>query len=442
MYTSFASFDLVHSDAFPMASGRLPLIGHVLRMMRDMPGLMRAAHEAHGDFFRVDMGFGTRVVVVANPVAYELLSNKRVSSDILNASAGPIVEGSLMGMDGRAHRRARKAMGGAFSRVGLRASEAGGLIASETSALVERWSGAESCAVVQDTRELALSIVFRLIGAPADALSDWSRRYFALLFGGGRIPGPVAWRGKRAQRWLNGQLAEVVLRCRAEGKRDTLVGALAHGEDDEGQLLEVDELVPSLRLLVLAGHETSATSISWCLLELAEHPELWERLLDEVGRVERAPEGPDELAALPFCVALVREIMRLYTPAPVVLRRTTEPIELGGQLVEEGCGLLIPLILLNRDPTVFPNPDAFLPDRWLASEPPSGPPQIAPFGGGPHTCLGLHLAQLEVVHVLVAVAKAMGAAGRRPSRRGRPRPSSTWFPLAHPALGTRLWWVS
>ena len=421
-----------------MAPGRLPLIGHVHRLIRDLPGFMREARGQHGDFFRVDLGLGRQLLAVGSDVAYELLLNRQVSSDILDG-VGAVLNGSIMTMDGARHRRMRKAMAGPFTRAHLDASTVGALIAEETGALLERWVGAESCAVAEDIRALGLNVIFRLIGVEPEDLREWSTMYATMISSRARIPG-LAGPSFRARRWVDAELTKILQRCRAEGIRDTLVGALAHGEDEDGGLVDVAELVPSVRLLVLAGYETSATSIGWSLIELAEHPELWARLCAEVAGVERAPRTPTELERLPFTVALGREIMRLYTPATVVLRRTTEVIEIGGHRVEAGRELLFPLCLLNRNPETFPEPDALRPERWLGPDAPRGPAQIVPFGGGPHTCLGMHLAHLEVAHVLVAVTKAMAERGRRPSRRGLPRPRCSWFPTARIPDGTQLWW--
>ncbi len=424
-----------------MVPGRVPLLGHLHRMMRDMPSFMREAHERYGDFFRIDMGGEELLVVNRSDIAYELMQNKRVSSDILNEKTGPVLRGTLMGMDGSEHRRMRKAMGGPFRRSELDVSAAGAMIAQQTARMLEHWATADTCAVAQDTRRLGLSVIFRLIGAEPEALNLWAKKFRIMMFGGGRLPWPFSWRSRKARAWLDNELAKVIRHCRAEGIRDTVVGALAHGEDEDGQQLAIDELVPSLRLLVLAGYETSATTISWALLELAEHPEMWSRLVEEATAVERAPQRPTELAKVPFTVALGREVMRMYTPATVMLRRTTEPIELGGRTVEAGRGLFFSLHLLNRDPAIFPDPHVLRPERWLAPDAPTGPPQIAPFGGGPHTCLGMHLAHLEVAHVLVAVAKVMADAGRKPSRRGLAPPRCNWFPATRLPGDTQLWWV-
>jgi cytochrome P450 len=422
-----------------MATRRRPVIGHSHRLLWDMPALLDENRKALGPWFRIDM-FGDDMLVVSDAAALALLRNHEVASDILEAKAGPVLEGTLLGLDGPPHRRIRGAMHGPFQPPGLTAAQVGALVARQTQARLEQWASARAVRVVDQTRSWALDIMFQLIGCPAQAVDLWAKQYRALLFGGGRLPGLLGRPSARARAWIDARLRELVLAQRRDGTRDTMLGALSNATDEAGQLLTMEALLPNLRVLVLGGHETSASVLSWCFLELADHPTLWSELCDEARSRSQPPTTPAELGELPHAMGFVREMLRLHVPTSLLSRRTIEPLSIGGHSIPVGAGLAIPLLTINRDPELFAEPDRIRPERWQGPGAPSGSSLIAPFGGGPHTCLGYHLALLEITHFVVAAARHMGALGLRPSRRGLPHPRSTWFPLAHPKLDTMLWW--
>ncbi|MEX8519044.1 MAG: cytochrome P450 [Leptothrix sp. (in: b-proteobacteria)] len=144
-----------------------------------------------------------------------------------------------------------------------------------------------------------------------------------------------------------------------------------------------------------AGHETSATALLW-----------WSRLLAERAQAEvdtvlagRDP-GPDDLAALPWLTATLKEAMRLYPPiAALLTRRTTQAIQVGGWTIPRGALLYVTPWVLQRDARWFEQPEAFRPERFLPDAPP--PPRGAwiAFGVGPRVCIGQHFAMLEMTLV-------------------------------------------
>ena len=131
---------------------------------------------------------------------------------------------------------------------------------------------------------------------------------------------------------------------------------------------------------------------------MAEHPDVAQRVSEEVKVVlsGRNP-GPDDLPALPWLTASLKEAMRLFPPIGALMtRRTTKAITLSGWHIPKGAMLRITLWQLHRDPRHFADPQAFRPERFLPDAPP--PPRGAwmPFGAGPRVCIGQHFAMLEM----------------------------------------------
>jgi cytochrome P450 len=157
-----------------------------------------------------------------------------------------------------------------------------------------------------------------------------------------------------------------------------------------------------LLTLLTAGHETTATSLAWAVERLCRHPEKLERLREEVGAGEEA-----------YLTATIQETLRLRPVIPIVGRRLIEPVEIGGYELPDGVSVTPCIYLIHRNPDVYPDPEAFLPERFL--DHPPGTYTWIPFGGGVRRCLGASFAQFEMSVVLRELVKRRAI---RPARRG------------------------
>jgi cytochrome P450 len=151
--------------------------------------------------------------------------------------------------------------------------------------------------------------------------------------------------------------------------------------------------------LLLAGHETTAVSLSWTWLLLSQHPEVERKLWDELCAVlnGRSPTLRD-LASLPYTERVVKEAMRLYPPVWATVRTAVKPCTLGGYLIPAKSPVLMSQWVMHRDPRFFDQPEQFNPDRWL-DERGKSLPRFAyfPFGGGPRICIGASFAFTEAL---------------------------------------------
>jgi cytochrome P450 family 135 len=169
--------------------------------------------------------------------------------------------------------------------------------------------------------------------------------------------------------------------------RDDVLSLLLQARHDDGTEMSDQELRDELMTLLVAGHETSATALAWALEALTRHPAALARLRDEVDAGEDA-----------YLDAVVKETLRLRPVIALVLRRLTEPMEIGGRLLPAGVTVAPCIYLVHRRADVYDEPRAFRPERFLENQP--GTYTWIPFGGGLRRCLGSALALAEMEAVL------------------------------------------
>jgi cytochrome P450 len=209
-----------------------------------------------------------------------------------------------------------------------------------------------------------------------------------LMVGPDRIRRIPAFRRRidRVDELIAAVLAE---RCGAAdlAERDDVLSLMLAARHEDGTPMSDAELRDELLTLLVAGHETTATALSWAVERLARHPEKLERLRAE------ALAGEDA-----YLAATGQETLRLRPVIVLVARRLTEPVELCGYELPAGVTVTPSIHLIHRDPSIYPEPDRFLPERFLA-EPP-GTYTWIPFGGGVRRCIGAAFAQFEMQVVL------------------------------------------
>jgi cytochrome P450 family 135 len=199
-----------------------------------------------------------------------------------------------------------------------------------------------------------------------------------------------------AERRRAGDLAE----------RDDVLSMLVAAEHEDGSPMSDAEIRDELLTLLVAGHETTATALSWAVERLVRHPEKLARLRTEVLAGEDA-----------YLTATIQETLRLRPVIVLVIRKLTEPVEIGGYELPAGARVTPSIHLVHRDPATYPEPDRFLPERFL--ERPPGTYTWIPFGGGVRRCLGAAFAQFEMAVVLRELVKRHEIA---PARPGNERP--------------------
>jgi cytochrome P450 len=166
------------------------------------------------------------------------------------------------------------------------------------------------------------------------------------------------------------------------------------------------EIHDELMTLVLAGHETTANTLTWALVLLSRYPAARERLVAEVGDVLGDRDArADDVDALEWTRAVISESMRLYPPAWTIERDAIVDDDVAGVRVAKGDTIAITPYLLHRNPDYWPNPEGFDPSRFLPAQSERRPKYaFLPFGGGRRICVGAGLAQLEATLALATLA--------------------------------------
>jgi cytochrome P450 len=206
----------------------------------------------------------------------------------------------------------------------------------------------------------------------------------------------------RAQSSGNGKKAASSWRSLTRGETDLLDLLLDASEGEGWSLREVQD---EAFIFFLAGHETTALTLTWLLLHLGKDKASQTKLREEVLRVAPNAGVPskDQLNSLPFMTACLQESLRLYPPASMVPRKTEAPIEIDGAVVPAGFNCLINIVGLQRTESVFPEADTWNPDRWAKN------PDMAyfiPFSFGPRGCIGKEFFWLEAKTLLLTFVRA------------------------------------
>jgi cytochrome P450 len=224
------------------------------------------------------------------------------------------------------------------------------------------------------------------------------------------VPIPTTQQLRRAVKQLDKVIYEIIRRRHAsETSSDDLLSVFLEAQDDEGIRMTDRQLHDEIMTLFLAGHETTANALSWTWLLLGQHPDVEEKLAEELRRVlgGRSPTMAD-LPRLTYTDMVLKEAMRLYPPVWVIGRRALAPFRLGEYELPAGTNVLMSQRITHRDPRYFPEPERLDPGRWKATDPRNlSLPRFAyfPFGGGPRVCVGAGFATMEAALLLATIAQ-------------------------------------
>ncbi|MGW6915275.1 cytochrome P450 [Kitasatospora sp. NPDC054939] len=405
----------------------LPLLGSMLDIVKRPLETYLEARRDYGDVVRFTAGPPGRRIefyLVAAPEGVQQVlatesANFRKDSAFYEELRTTVGNGLLTSQDAE-YQRQRRLIQPLFTRRRVDTyAEAVGL---EAQSLVERWRQVPGGVVdvAPEMSRFALRAVARILfGTDVEEAVGVVHRYFPVLGEYVRSRGfamvrlPRTWptpgnrRGEEARRELYGICDRVIAAraARPEGGRsgdEDLLDLLAHARGEDGEALDATELRDQVLIFLLAGHETTATSLAFSLHLLAQHPEARRRAQEEADSVlaGRLPQASD-LEALPYLTRVIKESMRLYPAAALVGRRSVAESVIGGHVVPAGSQVLLAPWVTHRHPDHWEKPEAFDPDRFLP-EAEKARHRYAwyPFGGGPRACIGQHFSMLESVLAL------------------------------------------
>ncbi len=346
---------------------------------------------------------------------------------------------SLLLQDGDEHARARRLLAPAFGRREIAGYRE--LVEEVTAQQLDRWPRSGSVRAHVLLSELTLEVILRVVFGVSDtARLDRMRPIVAravdagpvVMIGLGMAPlrGIGPWKREvedlaAIREFLTEEIESARRDPRLAERRD-LLALLVRASAADAQGLSDAELRDQLITLVAAGHETTATAMAWAMLELARHPGVQERCVDEMagpggaGGAEEAP-GAGEPAgpSTEYLDAVIKEVLRLHPVVPMVMRELQEPATVGGREYPRGVTISPSIVLAHRADETYPQPKDFDPRRFLGDVP--TPTTWLPFGGGARRCIGASFALMEGQVILRQVLQRYRLV---PVGRGREWPRS------------------
>jgi cytochrome P450 family 110 len=442
---------------------RSPAAVQLVRWTRQPLELLEECERRYGDAFTLRLPGYPPIVLVSAPAAVREVFTAG-ADDVHAGEANKLLEvvlgrHSLLLLDGAAHLRERKLMMPPFHGDRMRAY--GATMREVTDRMIDGWPEGTPFAVhppMQDiTLDVILHTVFGVDEGPRKAhlrallvalLATGSSAWFyaaslalrpdqlraVLATGteplrlGGRevdISRWVPWReAARMNKAVDEALFAEIARARAETRdRSDVLAMLVAARDEGGAPLSDQHLRDELITLLLAGHDTTATSLAWAFRQVLDRPDVLARVRAEVATAA-GPDGrlePERVVALPYLDATIKESLRVCPIIPIVVRKATRALTAGGVTVPEGVLVGPAIHLTHRRRDVWGDPEAFRPERFLERK--FDPYEFYPFGGGTRRCLGMAFALYEMRIVLAevlhrATLRLAPASSLRRARRG------------------------
>ena len=398
-----------------------------IKWVLDPVGYMKKAAQEHPDIFTASIiGFGNSLVFVNDPQAIQqILTNDRKQFSApgeLNSILKPILgNSSVMMLDSDRHRKRRQLIMPSFH--GSRMQNYGQLVFDLTTKILDSLSAnKEKTFFARDvTQDISMQIILQAVFGLYDGdrcqqlkklMSEMTELFTspltsaALFFpslqkdlGEWSPWGYFVRRREKVDQLIYAEIAE--RRASRDFDRTDILSMLLSSTDEEGNGLTDEELRDELLSLLLAGHETTATAMSWALYWTHSLPEVKEKLIQELKTVSD-PTDWMSIFRLPYLTAVCNETLRINPVAMLTFPRVVEePVELLGYNIPPKTVVIGCIYLLHHREDLYPQADEFKPERFLDRQ--FSPYEFMPFGGGVRRCVGEALAQFEMKIVLATI---------------------------------------
>ena len=377
---------------------RIPLLSVVEFTRRPLP-FLEACAKKYGDPFTLRMpGLGTFVMASAPELVKQIFTGDpdELQAGAANELIEPVVgRNSILRLDGEPHLRQRRLLSPPMRGERMHAYAA--VMARVAEAEIDRMPVGRAFSLHPHMQAITLDVILHaVLGAgegprtrelrallvemlepPPAAMSFVPRRWLD-------FPGSPYRTFLRRRAAVDHALRGLVRARRAAPPADDVLSLMLAARDDAGAPMTDDELVDELITMLVAGHETTATALSWAVACILEHPDVHARVA--------GARDPDYLDAV------IKETLRLRPILPDVVRRLRRPMTFAGHELPAGVNLTPCIHLAHRRPESWPEPNAFRPDRFVGTK--VDPYTWFPFGGGVRRCLGMAFALFEMRVVL------------------------------------------
>lgn len=364
--------------------------------------------EQYGDLFRASI-YGADVYVVNAPqyADHVLLKNwQNYPKGQAIKRIALLLGNGLMVSKGELWMRQRRMMQPAFNRHAL--APLAPIITTANERLLQKWEqAAVSGNHINATRDISLMILeivlrtifgddYDRVAPQFQVVSDEAARNleFAIAFTSlGKI------------------IVEIAENRRREGRNGTdFLGLLMQARDrDSGEGMSDSQLSKEIMTLIVAGHETTASTLNWVWYLLAQNPDVERKLAVELKRLPRGSiPRVEELTGFPYARQVIEEALRIYPPGWLMTRRAIREDQLGEYWVPAGTEIYIAPYYMQRHPGLWMSPDVFDPDRFDPAGSPDRPAlAMMPFSVGPRNCIGEHLARMEMQFHLIIIGSRL-----------------------------------
>ncbi|UFS93089.1 cytochrome P450 [Nocardia huaxiensis] len=395
----------------------LPFFGDAWPLLRDPVGFL-AGLPARGELVWLKLGPMPMVMLCDPELTYRVLKDDNTFD-----KGGPFFDrlsdlfGDGVGTCPRSkHRRLRRLVQPAFRPAQMQRYEV--VMREEADRMVESWNAGGDFDVSRASMAYTGRIVFRTLFSASlteellngaltdldDFVAEVPRRMLTPDWMA-RLPLPSNRRWHRTIAGLRDAVDGIIEQRRRQTTTDEsdLLASMILSHDEEGGWLTDAELTDQAVTFLATGTETSATTLAWAMYLLATHPKVQQDLRDQVSASGPTSLSDSENDTTALCHRIIHESLRMYTPPWMLTRVTTTDTTLGEHHIPAGTAIAYSPYIPHRNPDLYPDPDTFDPDRWIARSP-STPCSFLPFGDGPRGCIGNRFAYLELTAALQAIA--------------------------------------
>jgi len=405
-----------------MSALPLPVSGHssvytTWQWMRAPYAYLSSLRKEYGETFRLKL-FGLNLIVFSNPDHVRDIfsdSGEDLEAGRFNRSLAQLLgDRSVLMVDGREHRRKRKLLLPPFH--GERMQAYGREMLAITDAAIDDLPHGTPFSLHGPMQDVTLRVIIRTIfgfeGVKLEQMVVTTKHllklgtWTPLLLPPMRVDlGPLSPYGRfrRAVDESDDLLYAEIARRRADGSRGPdVLSLLLDAKDDDGELMSKGELRDELVTLLVAGHETTATGLTWAMRWLMEQPALMEEIRAELEKLGD-DATPEQIAKVELLDGAAREALRLVPVIPVVGRVLAKDQTVGGHELRKNNVVICSIYLAHRRPEAYPNPDRFDPHRFIGKK--LSAYEFFPFGGGVRRCIGMAFALYEMKMVLARLIR-------------------------------------
>lgn len=422
---------------------KMPVFLRLLKFISQPVEYVEDFAKTYGDSFTLWGRKNTPIVYFSHPQALQQIFNADASH--FEAGRGNrdlqflLGVNSLVLLDGDRHQSQRQLLTPPFHGERMRAY--GHTIGEVTQQVMDAWQPGKPFNIRQSMQDISLRVILRVVfGMDEGAQFQQLRRLMgsmlellgaplmstALFFpflqqdwGWWSPWGRMLRQKQQIDDLINALIRE--RRAESEQNRQDILSLMLSARYDDGSPMSDDELRDELMTLLIAGHETTASALTWAFYWLDRLPEVRDKLLDELDSLGANPD-PSVIAKSPYLTAVCQETLRIY---PIVmnsfLRKVKSPIEIMGYQLAPGTLIVPSIYLAHHREEVYPNPKQFQPERFLEQQ--FSQYEYLPFGGGNRRCIGMAFAQYEMKLVLAKILSCFQVSlvnqrSVRPVRRG------------------------